>query len=108
MSVTGLQDDLLAPDVVANPYPCLAALRTADPVHWSEPHRAWLVTSYEDNVAAFNDEHLSSNRVKPLLAAMDSERRARVGRVLEIIADWMVVSDPPEHTRLRRLARGRS
>jgi cytochrome P450 len=104
MSVTGLQDDLLAPEVVANPYPCLAALRAADPVHWSETHRAWLVTSYDDNVAAFNDEHLSSNRVKPLLAAMDPERRARVGRVLEIIADWMVVSDPPEHTRLRRLA----
>ena len=46
---------------------------------------------------------MSSDRVRPLVAAMSEEQREKVGRVMEMIQDWMVVSDPPEHTRLRRL-----
>src|SRR4051794_41784346 len=49
------------------------------------------------------DARLSSDRVAPLLDSMDSERRATAGQVLELIKGWMVVTDPPEHTRLRRL-----
>ncbi len=96
--------DLLSPELTADPYPALAALREEDPVHWSEKHGAWLVGRYDDVVAAFMDKRLSSNRVAPLLDAMDDERRATVGPVLEMIKGWMVVTDPPEHTRLRRLA----
>jgi cytochrome P450 len=96
--------DLLSPELTADPYPALAALRREDPVHWSEEHGAWLISRYDDVVAAFMDPRLSSNRVAPLLASMDAERRATAGQVLELIKGWMVVSDPPEHTRLRRLA----
>jgi cytochrome P450 len=96
--------DLLSPELTADPYPALAALRREAPVHWSEEHGAWLISRYDDVVAAFMDERLSSNRVAPLLEAMDAERRATAGQVLELIKGWMVVTDPPEHTRLRRLA----
>jgi cytochrome P450 len=99
-----LKDDLLDPEVNANPYPYFARLREEDPVHWSEKHHAWLLTRYDDVAAASNDARLSSDRVRPLLARMSPERRATVGPVFEMIADWMVVSDPPAHTRLRRLA----
>jgi cytochrome P450 len=58
---------------------------------------------YDDVVAALADPRLSSNRIAPLLASLRPESRARMGRVLEIMADWMVVRDPPAHTRLRRL-----
>jgi len=98
-----LQSDLLTPKATADPYPMVAQLREHDPVHWSEAHRAWLLTRYDDVVEAFNDRRLSSDRVRPLVAAMSEERRQKVGRVMEMIQDWMVVSDPPEHTRLRRL-----
>ena len=100
---TMLKDDLLDPEVNHDPYPFLARLREEDPVHYSEPHRAWLVTRYDDVVAAFGDKRLSSDRVRPLLNAMSPERRATAGPVMEMIAEWMVTSDPPAHTRLRKL-----
>jgi cytochrome P450 len=103
---SSLEDDLLAPDVNADPYPFMAALRREDPVHWSERHNAWLLTRYDDNSAAFLDKRLSSDRVQPLLDAVSDSRRAEVGAVMEMLTGWMVVTDPPVHTRLRRLAAG--
>lgn len=95
--------DFLGPELTQDPYPYVAELREKDPVHWSEIHRAWLLTKYDDVVAAFADLRMSSDRVKPLLEAMDEERREKAGNVLEMIQDWMVVTDPPAHTRLRKL-----
>ena len=62
------------------------------------------MTRYDDNVAAFADPAMSSDRVRPLLGKMTPEKRAAVGPVFEMMADWMVVQDPPAHTRLRKLA----
>lgn len=106
MTRTSLPDDLLAPEVNADPYPLLAALRAEDPVHWSDRHNAWLLTRYDDVATAFLDPRLSSNRVQPLLDVLPAERRAQVGEVMEMLTGWMVVTDPPVHTRLRRLAAG--
>ncbi len=100
-----LSVDLLAPEVNEDPYPYLAALREQDPVHWSERHRGWIITRYDDCSAALMDyKRLSSDRVRPLLEAMSAERRAKAGPVYEMMTGWMVVSDPPEHRRLRGLA----
>jgi cytochrome P450 len=98
-----MKDDLLDPEVNHDPYPFLARLREEDAVHYSEAHRAWLVTRYDDCVAAFADKRLSSDRVRPLLHAMPADRRETAGPVMELIADWMVVTDPPVHTRMRKL-----
>lgn len=104
-------DDLLSPAASADPYPLLRALREAEPVHWSEAHRAWLITRYDDVSAAFQNKALSSDRVRPLLAArttsgVHEDQPTATTAVLGLIADWMVVSDPPAHTRLRKLAAG--
>src|SRR3954465_7041727 len=105
MSEGTLSVDLLAPEVNDDPYPHFAALREQDPVHWSDRHRGWLITRYDDCSAALMDyKRLSSDRVRPLLAAMPEERRAQAGPVYELMMGWMVVSDPPEHRRLRALA----
>lgn len=101
---SSLNDDLLSAENIADPFPAFAALRATAPVHFSEAHRAWLVSRHDDVVAGFMDARLSSDRVRPLLAGLDEERRRQVGPVMEMIKDWMVVTDPPEHTRLRRLA----
>ena len=81
-----LPDDLLAPDVNDDPYPFFRALREQDPVHWSERHRAWLLTSYDDcSAALMNFKALSSDRVRPLLDVMSEEQRAAAGPVYEMI-----------------------
>jgi cytochrome P450 len=99
-----LMDDLLHPTVITDPHATFAALRRHDSVHWSEAHGAWLVSRYEDVAAGFTDPRLSSDRLRPLLEVLDANRRRHIEPVLELMADWMVLTDPPQHTRLRRLS----
>src|SRR5271169_5781882 len=96
--------DLLKPEVVADPHPTFARLRERDPVHWSEHHRAWVLTRYDDVSAAFRDRRLSSDRASPLARAAGAEV---VGEdpVVSVLARWMVFRDPPDHTRMRRALR---
>jgi cytochrome P450 len=96
--------DLLSPELTENPFAYYAGLRASDPVHWAPASKAWLLTRYDDVVAAFGDPRLSSDRVRPLLEVLPAQRRAEYGPMLEIISRWMVVTDPPVHTRLNRLA----
>lgn len=105
MSARGpLRDDLLDAELIRDPHPHLARLRHEAPVHYAEAHRAWLVTAYDDVVACLLDTRLSSNRIRPLLERLSGEQRAKAAGVLTLMVDWMVVADPPEHSRLRRLA----
>ncbi|GAA0935538.1 cytochrome P450 [Pseudonocardia zijingensis] len=111
MTSVEIEDDLLTPEATADPYGLFARLREHDPVRWSARHRAWLLTRYDDVSAAFQNKALSNDRVRPLLAARRAQGsgsggRPAADRVLELIGEWMVVSDPPAHTRLRRLAAG--
>jgi cytochrome P450 len=96
--------DLLAPELTEDPFAYYAELRASDPVHWAPASKAWLLTRYDDVVAAFGDPRLSSDRVRPLLDVLPAQRRAEYGPMLEVISRWMVVTDPPVHTRLNRLA----
>jgi cytochrome P450 len=96
--------DLLSPELTEDPYAYFAGLRATEPVHWAEANKAWLLTRYDDVVGAYADPRLSSDRVRPLLGVLPPERRAAYGPMLETIGHWMVVTDPPAHTRLRKLA----
>jgi cytochrome P450 len=100
-------DDLTAPAASADPFSVFRELRERDAVRWSETHRAWLITRYDDVSAAFQNKAFSNDRVRPVL-----ERKRRAGAdsaatgVLGLMTGWMVVNDPPVHTRLRKLAAG--
>jgi len=96
----------LSPELVADPYPYLHRLRAEDPVHWSERHQGWMLTRYDDTAAAFRDPRLSSARVGSLLPYdLSPEDRVEFSPIFRLLANWMVFKDPPEHARLRRLAR---
>jgi len=101
---TVTDQDLLSPELTEDPFAYFARLRAEDHVHWAEANKAWLLTRYDDVVAAYADPRLSSDRVRPLLGVLPPERRAEYGPMLETIGHWMVVTDPPAHTRLRKLA----
>lgn len=99
--------DLLAPAAVADPQGALADLREHDPVHWSDVHRAWILTRYDDVAAALLDrERLSSDRVTSVFEQrLSPEERAQREPTFRILGKWMVFLDPPDHTRLRDLVR---
>lgn len=86
--------DLLAPQLVANPHPHLRELRSRDPVHWSERHRAWILTRYRDVAAGFRELRLSNEHT-----GLGDPRDA----LMRVLHHWMEFRDPPAHTRLRRL-----
>ena len=87
-----------------DPFPLFAEVRAAGPVHavtLADGHPAWLVVGHEEARAALNDPRLS----KDMHAAL-----ARSGEVVAeglpgpALARHMLAVDPPDHTRLRRLA----
>ncbi|MEO3794615.1 cytochrome P450 [Nonomuraea sp. B10E15] len=91
--------------VLADPYPAYARLRES-----GVPHRVtlrsglygWLVTRYDDARAALADPRLSKD---PRNAPPDWQEAGR-GRPLEDrsgLGTHLLTTDPPEHTRLRRL-----
>jgi cytochrome P450 len=58
--------------------------------------RAWLITRYEEARLALNDPRLSKTAPGLRLSAMPDDTRAAIFR-------HMLATDPPDHTRLRRL-----
>ena len=83
---------------------CIARLRDEDPAHWSPLLKAWVLTRYDDVKRVCLDARMSSDRLRPFFATLPSAEAARIGELIRYLTLWMVFRDPPEHTRLRRLA----
>ncbi|MER5789676.1 cytochrome P450 [Streptomyces sp. NPDC001980] len=82
-----------------DPHTVYARLRERGPVHrvrWPLPdqyHETWLVVGYEEARAALADPRL----------AKDTERIGFQFLDEELIGKYLLVADPPQHTRLRGL-----
>lgn len=98
-----LDDEILRPDRVADPYPYLADVRDNEPVYWNDEMRAWFITKHEDIFAALRDPRFSSDRIRPSYDRLSDEQRAAREPTFDVLLNWMVFMDPPEHTRLRKL-----
>ena len=99
---------LADPKVMQNPYPYYERLRAEDPVHFDEGIRTWLVTRYEDIVAAarntedFSDEMRVSAAVRSPFQAEVDQAMEREGMLLLTGADNFKI-DGELHTRRRKL-----
>jgi cytochrome P450 len=94
---------LLDPAVNADPYPYLDAMRDHEPVFWSQMHRAWFVTGYDQVMQCLRDPAVSADRVRPLMDAVPEGAREDAERAFGILSSWMVFNDPPNHRRLRQV-----
>jgi cytochrome P450 len=92
------------PAVLRDPFPLFARLRDADPAHWSEQLKGWVLTRYDDVRRVLLDPHMSSDRLRPFFATLPAADASRIAELIRYLTLWMVFRDPPEHTRLRRLA----
>ncbi|MBA2944542.1 cytochrome P450 family protein [Streptomyces himalayensis] len=91
------------PAFVADPFPLYRQLQEEGPVRRAVIAgglEAWLVTRYEDGLAALSDPRLSSDARDAsdprLLQQLPASQRESMMRT-------MLRADPPDHTRLRRL-----
>src|SRR5713226_6955949 len=73
-----------------DPYPLYRYLHAAAPVQWSDVLDAWTLARYADVVESLTDPRFSADR------ALEVDEGFT-------IAKSMLVSDPPDHTRLRAL-----
>lgn len=92
---------LLDPEVLANPYPLYARLRSEAPVHWDPYLHAWIVTRYADVITVLH--HFSANRT-PTPEQFAAIGLAELAPLAQVMVKQMLFMDAPDHTRLRGLA----
>jgi cytochrome P450 len=100
-------DNLLSTNAfISNPYPTLDTLREVDPVHWSDSIGGWVLTRYDDILATFKNttDYSNEGRLGRASEYLPPEKR----RMLQAFEEHyrtkgLLHSDPPDHTRLRRL-----
>ncbi len=88
--------DLSDPAFVADPYPALAELRATAPMVWHEPTGRWLATTHAAVSATLRDRSLGR-------LWTDWEPVDQMEPFNTLHRNQMMESEPPEHTRLRRL-----
>ncbi len=98
------QVDITAPSFRANPFPTFKRWREARPVVPVQTlgERAWVITRFDDVLAALTDERL----VKDRRNAQDPHRKKRemwMPGFIKPLKHNMLDSDVPDHTRLRSL-----
>jgi cholest-4-en-3-one 26-monooxygenase len=97
--------DVASPKVYAQgvPHETLAALRRYDPVHWhpwpGTRGGFWLLSKHADVIAVGKDPRRFSSQIGHI-ALEDREPDALAAR------QSLIETDPPEHTRLRKLVSG--
>jgi len=102
---SAFDDHLQDPDFFKNPHSIYDQMREDAPVYWSEVWKAWVVTRYEDvmSVLRQNDKFSSAGRVSYLLEDLDEAIRSQLTHLERHYEIGIAHSDPPDHTRLRRL-----
>ena len=94
------------PGFVADPYPALARLRDAAPVLYDARTNQWLVSRFADVNALLRDRRLG----RSYLHVATHEAWGRTpppgdqAPFWDLLALQMIDMEPPDHTRLRRLA----
>jgi cytochrome P450 len=100
---SGVGYDLLSPAQREDPYPIYRAMQEKDPVHWSELARAWFLVKYEDISNILRDPRF---RVRGTLHKSNERMGVKLDETTpfgRVTSQWMLMVDPPDHTRLRNL-----
>jgi cytochrome P450 len=92
---------LLDPKILANPYPLFRRLRTEDPVHWDPFLHTWVVTRYADVLEVLHRFSAERTHTPEKLKAMGLSEMCPIA---QLMVKQMLFMDPPQHTRLRKLA----
>ena len=92
-----------APEFRSDPYPVYRALRASHPVYFSPFLRGWILTRYRDVAAVLHDPRFSVDRQQAtVFRRLNAFGSLRPDFALAITRNLLML-DPPDHTRLRRL-----
>jgi hypothetical protein len=86
-----------------NPYATYARLRASTPVYRSRVLGGWILSRYEDIAGVLQDSAFSVERQHSKLFRRLQPFRGMEPAFVEAITRNLLMLDPPDHTRLRRL-----
>ena len=94
-----------SPEFLSDPYPVYQRLRDEQPVHWSDVWNCWLLTRHDDVVESLRDldRYTNVGTTQRFLDQLPDETLGRIGPLYEHFSIGLSRSDPPGHSRLRRL-----
>lgn len=104
-SSSSIDQLLVSPAILSDPYPIYHQLRAEDPVHWSDAWGCWVLTRYADVIAVLRDYRRFTNvgRIASFLDQLPANVRAQIRPLYDNFTVGMPNTDPPEHTRVRGL-----
>jgi cytochrome P450 PksS len=96
--------NLFAPEFLTNPYPLYKHIREENPVYYEASLGYWILTRYQDVEAALRDERLSADRRTLFIQQLGHLDVSLIQNFLQLTSNSMIEKDPPEHSRMRKLA----
>ncbi|HTK11424.1 MAG TPA: cytochrome P450 [Ktedonobacteraceae bacterium] len=93
-------NNLLAQETIRNPHAFYAQLRTETPLYYVEEMNAWVLTTYEDALWLLKDPRFTKDSRK--ITPPEGEQNPRMEEMAAHMRN-MLMTDPPDHTRLRSL-----
>src|SRR5258708_5895146 len=105
LTYDAIDEQLTSQGFIDNPYPIYNALRETHPVYHSDAWGVWVLTRYQDVTTILRDpkRFSSAGRFPKLLDQLPAEVQADVIPLRNHYSGGLIISDPPDHTRLRTL-----
>ena len=95
---------LTDPEFLEDPYPVYRRMRQRDPVYWSDTLGAWVLTRYDDVLAAVRNPAMSSATAEVTAQAqLRGSDPALAADYTRVTANMMLMKDGQDHHRLRVL-----
>jgi pimeloyl-[acyl-carrier protein] synthase len=93
---------LTDPEFLDDPYPVYRRMRQRDPVYWSDALGAWVLTRYDDVLAALRNPAMSSAMAEVVARAqLRGSDPALAADYTRVTANMMLMKDGQDHHRLR-------
>src|SRR5713101_31137 len=103
-----INEDLLGPEAIADPYTYYGRLREEDPIHWNPLYATWVMTRYDDVVWALRHPELFSSEIflrdphPPLPPILETDQ-ALYEFNKHYLSHWFIRRDAPDHLRMRQV-----
>jgi cytochrome P450 len=103
-----INEDLLGPEAIADPYTYYGRLREEDPIHWNPRYEMWVLTRYDDVVWALRHSEVFSSEIflrdphPPLPPILETDQ-ALYEFNKHYLSHWFIRRDAPDHLRMRRV-----
>lgn len=92
--------DPFAPDRFSYPYGIYETMRADGPVVFSKLYQQWFVFGYDEVHEVFRSPQATTSSLVDLLLTLSPYNKLSAPSVANV-SGWLLVTDPPEHSRLR-------